>query len=497
VFAQADDNGYSDCGRFDLLEGSATAVYGENHAVDEEGDIGSGGGEEGQPEPPGEKVPLETCRQIAKFNDVNLETCYPYLNNDTFYYLADSPWIDDADSLETPFSSVTQFASTVSNVMSSGCAENVIFFFCHAAFKECKQVGKEMLLPSLLCRSECDTRLEAWNKCLESLEKDAGQKLAFEDQMQALSNIAVTGAEIGYFQNRQDGGPTKMATSPDGSWSPFRLLSCDAPGGNLEAIRPEDSGIAFVLGQYPGPAYLSWSFPPGMATDFLYPEVSSVFTTSDGALHDVACFIPGETATVQASCPSPYVPNPDPKSPRSCVKPCPVPAYTDGEYTMMWSIKSVVGVVGLFLNLLLLATWAVQPSKVFKMVPFQVKACAIGGICYGLIDTVPSLVLKVMAGPFSSSSSPPPPSPTSCSALRGNLGVIIFSLSSFIILPLTLPKTTPLVLSSCGVCDSKSQIYPSLFVLHVHHKTYVVSRSHQCPFFLPAFPQVRFALQRL
>jgi hypothetical protein len=243
--------------------------------------------------------------------------------------MADTPWVD---STELKFQSLmTQIADIFSNVVSQQCASNVVYFLCHAAFKECKDVGKGesvgTLVPSLLCRSECETRSVAWNECLLELEKDPEQQAAFEHQMEKFSASWKIGIEVGFFRKRLDGGPKKLETGADGFLSPFRLLSCDAPGGNIELIAPEDNAISYALGQYPGPAEVSWSFPFGMSTDFLYPEASSTFTDDLGVSHEVSCFIPGEAVVAQADCPSPYVPNPDLGRPRSCLKPCPVPAY--------------------------------------------------------------------------------------------------------------------------------------------------------------------------
>ena len=86
---------------------------------------------------------------------------------------------------------IGQLASIIENAMNPTCAANVISLFCRTAFKECKQTvdpstGSERLLPSLLCRSECERHWETWNTCLANLEKDPDAKGNFGKQMQDL-----------------------------------------------------------------------------------------------------------------------------------------------------------------------------------------------------------------------------------------------------------------------------------------------------------------------
>ena len=102
----------------------------------------------------------------------------------------DTPNVDDVDGVYR-FSIVSQYADLINSAMNPTCASNVLSLMCHTIFKECKAVddattGTQMWLPSLLCRSECDRHLEAWNTCLDDLEKEPDAKRSFDAQMLAL-----------------------------------------------------------------------------------------------------------------------------------------------------------------------------------------------------------------------------------------------------------------------------------------------------------------------
>jgi hypothetical protein len=101
---------------------------------------------------------------------------------------ADTPWLDS-----TEFPILGKLADIIESAMNSKCASNVLSLVCHAWFKECKPVDggfneNQMLLPSLLCRSECHKHWEAWNVCLNDLDldNDPAAKSAFETQMMAV-----------------------------------------------------------------------------------------------------------------------------------------------------------------------------------------------------------------------------------------------------------------------------------------------------------------------
>ena len=163
------------------------------------------------------------------------------------------------------------------------------------------------------------------------------------------------------------------------------------------------SKVSFLLGQVKGNAQepgsgreitLSSNFPPNLALDYLYPEASVTSTQGDGSFFDVACFTPGVVEVQKVICPLPFVNPLADDNLESCIQPCPVQAYTDDEYTLMWGFSNGIGVVGLSLNVFMAATWAMGSRKEFSALPFQLKVCVFAGILYGLVGTLPSLVMK-------------------------------------------------------------------------------------------------------
>jgi hypothetical protein len=190
--------------------------------------------------------------------------------------------------------------------------------------------------------------------------------------------------------------------------TPFRFLECDtAVGGDLGQIPEEDYSVAAILGQFPSIftvaietkeiGVLSWLFPPNLATDRLYPKEFVQYADADGISFSVPCFIPGEAKRVTRSCPAssaPFVSPLNPDRSETCIKPCPVPAYTDGEYSVMWAISSCIGTLGLGLNSFMACTWVLSGRKAFASIVTQLKACVFFGIMYGLVETLPSLILK-------------------------------------------------------------------------------------------------------
>jgi hypothetical protein len=113
--------------------------------------------------------------------------------------------------------------------------------------------------------------------------------------------------------------------------------------------------VSFVLGQvkdtnmnfYLSLKEASVMFPPNIASDYLYPEASVTYTQDDGSFLDVACFTPGVAEVPKVICPLPFVNPLADDHLESCIHPCPVQAYTDNEYTLMWGFSNGIGVVGL------------------------------------------------------------------------------------------------------------------------------------------------------
>jgi hypothetical protein len=149
------------------------------------------------------------------------------------------------------------------------------------------------------------------------------------------------------------------------------------------------------LGQWPGDPDASPHFPADASTEFLYPETSTTYTHADGTTHEVACFIPGEAAEVPTvDCPPPFINPISETHVESCIQPCPVQAYTDNEYTLMWGVSNGIGLVGFGLNVFMASTWMMGGKAYMSGQPFQLKACVLMGILYGMVATLPSLVMK-------------------------------------------------------------------------------------------------------
>ena len=105
----------------------------------------------------------------------------------------------------------------------------------------------------------------------------------------------------------------------------------------------------------------------GMSTAAMFPEVSSEYTDpKTGLQYSVPCYIPGAEAEIEKNvCPDPFlVPN-DEIHPRNCVQPCPVPACTDDQCSIMWEAPCTAAVIGLILNTFMVATWCVGGRKKF------------------------------------------------------------------------------------------------------------------------------------
>jgi hypothetical protein len=127
-------------------------------------------------------------------------------------------------------------------------------------------------------------------------------------------------------------------------------------------------------------------FPARLATEYLYPEVSVSYTLEDGSLLDVPCFVPKGVVVQQVDCPFPFV-NPLANDHlESCIQPCPVQAYTDDEYTLMWGFSNGIGLLGLSLNLFMAATWAIAGNRHMSTLPYQLKSCVFAGMCFCLLS---------------------------------------------------------------------------------------------------------------
>jgi hypothetical protein len=160
-----------------------------------------------------------------------------------------------------------------------------------------------------------------------------------------------------------------------------------------------------VLGRHPSPQpcgtegeEIRWSadFPLGIAAGSdLYPEIFSTFTTPKGVSYDVSCTAPGTAAAAEKiECPAQWHNPIDESHVKPCVKSCLSAAYTNEQYDVMWGIASSIGLVGFVLNLFVALTWSLGGRKVVENVPYQLQYCVFAGLLFGLVVTLPALLLK-------------------------------------------------------------------------------------------------------
>jgi hypothetical protein len=221
--------------------------------------------------------------------------------------------------------------------------------------------------------------------------------------------------------------------------------------GQIEAA---DTAIAWTLAQLPfisETMVVALSWPKNVEPQDLYPVAASTYTLPTGTTVEVPCFALNKIVKVeQAECPDSFVNPLDPDHGPPCVKvlhgpafvdplrvfsflcheshtqPCPVAAYTDNEYTLMWAVTNTLGLIGLGLNMFMGITWSnhavfllatdlqvpsfliahcyvclfgvicryIGGKKAYEAVPYQVKACVFAALLYNIVETLPSLVLK-------------------------------------------------------------------------------------------------------
>jgi hypothetical protein len=332
---------------------------------------------------------VDQCRPLDHLTSDNFQYCHSHLSNTSLYHLLDVPTLD-----KSPNSLLIPIATVVEVAMNPSCASNVLSMVCNAVFRECRPVEDRsskatLWLPSLLCKSECEAHLQVWNECLATIE-ESGKKAEFDAQMHDV---------ITTFEATADLLQMDYPHVSEDERVPFSLQGCDINGGVNGDISDGEYFLGFILGRVANTItegmQLSWTFPASMATDALYPATSSMYTSSDGTVYDVPCFIPSADPNVlEAKCPDPFLPPVDESHDKPCVNPCPSPVYTTDEYSAMWLIYSIVSIVGLLLNLFMAATWYISGRRHFKAIPFQLKNCVFLGILYGLVDTLPVVLLK-------------------------------------------------------------------------------------------------------
>jgi hypothetical protein len=258
-------------------------------------------------------------------------------------------------------------------VMTADCLSNVLSLICRSAFKECKEVttepsGHKIWVPSLLCLSECESHIQIWEQCMSDISTNKEAKEKVDEAMKDI--VLRSNAFFGMFMLNF------LDTDTDASF--FHPLGCDA-----KADPGKDTNWILFGGSLP--TNISREAP-------LYPAASSSYTDWEGREHSVPCTSNGTAAEPMTfSCSGGFVNSGDF---RICIKTCPVNAYSDREYFMMWSASATVSCIGLFLNVFMAATWAIADSKFYAGIKFQIRFCVYAGILYGAVSTIPMMALK-------------------------------------------------------------------------------------------------------
>jgi hypothetical protein len=253
---------------------------------------------------------------------------------------------------------------------------------------------------------------------LAFIAEDPEAKAKFDSQMVKTSRSMLT------IFSRFAGRTAEFATLDS-----FQFPECNASADPKDIAHSEEMN-AFVFGRW-GLGIIPYAlefmqpslyFPRGMATEALFPAESSLYTDPEtGILYNSPCFRPNAEAVIESIvCPPPFLaPTTDEFiGIKNCIKPCPVQAYNDEEYDDMWIISSVPACLGLAFNMYIAMTWYstwrdvyigylflifdwfllfllryMGGEKVFEAVNFNLKMCVICGLLYGIIDTIPVLIL--------------------------------------------------------------------------------------------------------
>ena len=259
-----------------------------------------------------------------------------------------------------------------------------------------------LCFPPLLCKSECERHKILWDECYENMQRDSSDKALFQSNMQAMSDLM---SDV-----HKDMTGRELPAGKDGTRSPFSLLDCDAKGGKyaVNEIPDEEVAASWILGRYPQRYFdrgavrltygiVGWAFPRFMTSEMLYPEEFSTYTGPDGVSHEVPCTIPSQSSVLaeyDVTCPPPFVNSILPETYRACVYSCPMGQFTEAEYTTMWTFFVVIGMCSFALNLFVVATWKLGGWYKFRDTPFQLKSCVFLGLLYGIVETIPTLILK-------------------------------------------------------------------------------------------------------
>jgi hypothetical protein len=234
--------------------------------------------------------------------------------------------------------------------LSNECKNAAGQLFCGVSFPDCEEGAKgKVNFPKPVCRIPCQNFVAA---CMEDFLKPGGE-------VDIIKGMGFTFPEC-----------DAEAHSP--SWDRLTLYS-----------GPSVSGSEAVTEMFAG------TEP--------FPE-SSVFVSVDGVAQEVQCFNPGKPSHAVNYCDADlqcgsYV-QVCFKGNAECVFPCPSPAFTTEQYNQQFIAYTVPGLVALVLNATLLVGLVVMSKALRKKTPFLLRWSFLLGLLYGLINTVPVVVLK-------------------------------------------------------------------------------------------------------
>jgi hypothetical protein len=139
---------------------------------------------------------------------------------------------------------------------------------------------------------------------LASIAKDPESKANFDEQMmKSAQNL------LSVIQNTMlKGQDWWLTVTPEQVLQQVTFPECDV-SADADSIEPSETANAFLFGRTPNHAPYSVTqiqhslfFPRGMATDALFPSVSSVYTDPyTGILFESPCYTPNAEAVVKSA----------------------------------------------------------------------------------------------------------------------------------------------------------------------------------------------------
>jgi hypothetical protein len=260
--------------------------------------------------------------------------CSSYLSDEQLVYL-DTDKYNDIGQYENSLilGSVQPFIGFVSNDCKGATGQ----FFCGIHFPDCEESADGKVIPKPVCRSSCVNFIVT---CTEDLSKPG--------EPDALKAIG------------------------------FTLPDC-----NAETYNPSWD----KLGLYAGPSTKDVDTEP-------FPE-SSALVTVDGVAQELKCFdrdrVEVDYCATELTCGAfiqvCY------KGNAECVSPCPSPAFSTEQYNQQYIAYILPGLVALVLNAQMVTGLFAMGKQNRKHIPVLMRWLFVLGLFYGLINTLPVVIL--------------------------------------------------------------------------------------------------------